>query len=79
MISIEDMAFELAEYDYLHAPVQYLLDAYTDQWQDNQNIQKALDKAWREVHKEWTSKTDEAIQAAYTQLISTEEYNDEPL
>jgi hypothetical protein len=77
MVSTFDMAYELAEYDFLHMPIQYLLDAYTDQWQDGDDLQKAMDKGWKNLLKEWTSRTEADIQAAYAKLITTEEYNNE--
>ena len=70
-ISVEDMAYELAEYDFLNAPIRYLLDAYTDQWQDDDDIEVALDKAWRELHKEWTRKPEAIIKASYADLTNS--------
>ena len=50
---VGDMADELAEWDYTHMPTQELLDKFSDQWEDNDDILTALGKARYNLRQYW--------------------------
>ena len=50
---VGDKAEELAEWDYTHLPMQELLDKFSDQWLDNEDMPTAMRKVWYNLRRYW--------------------------
>lgn len=64
-ITDEDCLDTLTDYLFHNLSVQELLDKYTDQWQDGDDITKALDKAYRNIRKDNSKMSSVEIRRAY--------------
>ena len=74
MIDVADMAYELAEYEFLHAPVQWILDTYQPDYAPGDSIQEAMDRAWHAILRDHTSRPQKDIIHAYIQLTGESDY-----
>ena len=50
---VGEMAYELAEWDFQNQPLQWLLDNFSEQWIDDDEIDVAMDKVWRNLLRNW--------------------------
>ena len=68
---VGDMAYELAEWDFQNQPLQWLLDNFSDQWQDDDELEVAMDKVWRNLLRNWqdiAAKNPERVQKMYDDM-----------
>ena len=79
-ISVQDMAYELAEYEYLHLPIHEILATYGprdyngsafDVQEGKVDIQEAMDKAYDSLQKYWSCFSESYIRARYSNLMAT--------
>ena len=50
---VGDMAHELCEWDYTHLPMRELMDKFSDQWEDNDDMPTAMRKVWYNLRRYW--------------------------
>ena len=69
-LTIEQKAMELAEHDFLHAPIQWILETYAPGHDPSKDtIQKALDDAWNALLEEHKARKPRQIELAHSLLM----------